>query len=175
MNALINNLSNYKGVQINKSLLNEYKRYGYDDRKEFKMDIKYICKDNNIEIVDNKKFEDKEKRNDQVKFRKNLIDYYKKCIITGSIIEECEAAHIIPVKDGGKYELTNGLLLSSNLHKTFDLYYWSINPRTSCIEVLNDESGLILLYKNKKVDISNNTLLHIQYHYDIFTKKLKND
>jgi len=28
------------------------------------------------------------------------------------------------------FDINNCLLLSSNLHKTFDKYYWSINPNT---------------------------------------------
>ena len=39
-----------------------------------------------------------------------------------------EAAHIKPYSVGGKHELSNGLLLRSDLHRLFDLGYVTITP-----------------------------------------------
>jgi putative restriction endonuclease len=39
-----------------------------------------------------------------------------------------EAAHIRPYAMDGKHELSNGLLLRSDLHKLFDLGYVTVDP-----------------------------------------------
>jgi len=39
-----------------------------------------------------------------------------------------EAAHIVPYAQGGLHEVTNGLLLRSDLHRLFDLGYVTVTP-----------------------------------------------
>ena len=39
-----------------------------------------------------------------------------------------EAAHIVPVKDDGHHEVSNGLLLRRDLHGLFDQHYVTITP-----------------------------------------------
>jgi putative restriction endonuclease len=39
-----------------------------------------------------------------------------------------EAAHIVPYAAGGQHELSNGILLRSDLHRLFDLGYVTVNP-----------------------------------------------
>lgn len=39
-----------------------------------------------------------------------------------------EAAHIRPYAQGGEHEVTNGLLLRSDLHRLFDLGYVTVTP-----------------------------------------------
>jgi predicted restriction endonuclease len=56
------------------------------------------------------------------------------------IADECEAAHIVPVAENGEYILFNGLLLGANIHKTFDKFLWSINPKTLMIEYKNNKN-----------------------------------
>ncbi len=88
----------------------------------------------------------------QQNFRTNLINWFTKCPITGCEIDECEAAHIIPVSSGGDYVLTNGLLLGAHIHKTFDKFAWSINPSTFQIES-NNKSGSVVKYIDS-IDLS---------------------
>ena len=46
-----------------------------------------------------------------------------------------EAAHIKRYSDGGKHELSNGLLLRSDLHKLFDQGYLTVAPNDHRIVV----------------------------------------
>jgi putative restriction endonuclease len=39
-----------------------------------------------------------------------------------------EAAHIVPYGQGGAHEVSNGLLLRSDLHRLFDLGYVTVTP-----------------------------------------------
>ena len=39
-----------------------------------------------------------------------------------------EAAHILPISQGGRHELSNGLLLRSDVHRLFDNGYVTIAP-----------------------------------------------
>jgi hypothetical protein len=74
-------------------------------------------------------------------WRSLILKRYKRCVITGLDRIECDAAHIVPFKDcTGENESWavhkgNGLLLSKNLHWTFDRYYWSLDPN----DVLKEE------------------------------------
>ena len=63
-----------------------------------------------------------EKRRYQYKFRNQLIKKYNNCIITGKSHKICEASHIISYKENinKRYDINNGLLLCSELHKMFD-------------------------------------------------------
>jgi len=61
-------------------------------------------------------------RRGQQKFRKNLINRYKKCIVTNcAIAEVLEAAHIIPHAMETDYSESNGLLMRADIHTLFDL------------------------------------------------------
>lgn len=94
-------------------------------------------------------------RPDQTNFRSQIVRYFGSCPITKLGPDECEAAHIVPVSDGGAYELTNGLLLGAHIHKTFDKFLWSINPQTFQI-VCKPGSGSIQYYDpNSLVKIIN--------------------
>jgi hypothetical protein len=114
-------------------------------------------------------------RSKQTEFREQLINYFgNTCIISGSnkiILDECEAAHIIPVSANGRYEVSNGLLLSRNLHKTFDLFLWSINPKTFQIESVKDAGSINLYPKDCLVNKLNDKFIpSLTYHYNKFIK-----
>jgi putative restriction endonuclease len=56
--------------------------------------------------------------------------YHGRCAITGSKIRPAlHAAHILPVTNGGKNRLDNGLLLRSDVHAMFDGGYLGVDPR----------------------------------------------
>jgi predicted restriction endonuclease len=92
--------------------------------------------------------EEKEKRKD-AQFRKDVIDSYKRCIVTNKPLKICEVAHIFPYKLSAQnemYDINNGLLLCRELHTLFDSNdkEFIINPKTKQIElsdcIMNDES-----------------------------------
>lgn len=66
----------------------------------------------------------------QGSFRILVTDtYQRRCAITREkVLPALEAAHIQPVKEGGKHRLDNGLLLRSDIHKLFDAGYVTITP-----------------------------------------------
>ena len=143
----------------------KWKDLGYKRYTEFRNDLIYLCERFNIKIL-----EEREKRLSQTQFRNELIKKYNSCIITNYNSVECEAAHIIPVKDNGEYIVSNGLLLNSCIHKTFDLYYWSINPDTLKIEVNSNYYTSINNYEGKIIDLDNNVYEKLVEHYKIFKK-----
>ncbi len=69
-------------------------------------------------------------RQGQPQFRRNLIlAYVGRCAITRcDALQALEAAHIVPVSRGGNDELSNGLLLRSDIHTLFDLNLLAIEP-----------------------------------------------
>lgn len=63
-------------------------------------------------------------------FRILVTDTYdRKCAITGEhTLPVLQAAHIKPVTQGGEHQVTNGLLLRSDVHTLFDRGYVTITP-----------------------------------------------
>jgi putative restriction endonuclease len=55
--------------------------------------------------------------------------YDRKCVVTGErTLPVLEAAHIKPYNLVGRHEISNGLLLRSDLHTLFDLGYMTVTP-----------------------------------------------
>jgi len=63
-------------------------------------------------------------------FRVLVTDaYHRRCAVTRErVLPVLQAAHIKPYAEGGKHEVTNGLLLRSDLHLLFDQGYVTVNP-----------------------------------------------
>ena len=149
---------------------NNYKQFNYDSYEEFKIDLDFLLTNiySDIQIIN---LQTKEQRLNQDTFRKEVIKKYNRCIISHSIDIECEACHIIPYSICKNFDIDNGLLLSSDLHKTFDKYCWSINPKTLKVEInknIND-CGKIKNYEDTIVNIKLNNRLYnnLLYHYNI--------
>jgi predicted restriction endonuclease len=117
--------------------------------------------------------EEREKRRDY-KFKKDVKDRYKKCIITGKSIKICEVAHIVAFRDASdmeKYDVNNGLILCCELHKLFDTKdkLLQIDADTLCIkfkkEILEDE-GYVDYHKYHnmeiKVDLNDETIRYLR-------------
>jgi putative restriction endonuclease len=70
-------------------------------------------------------------------FRVLVTDAYnRRCTVTGEkTLPVLEAAHIRPYGKGGEHELTNGLLLRSDVHKLFDYGYITIEPEERTVVV----------------------------------------
>lgn len=129
----------------------------------------------NILIKDiNETYEQKIKRYD-TKFKNDVKEYYKKCIITGRSSLVCEVAHIYPFSDSDyedKYNPNNGILLCRDLHILFDKNLININNDFTLIiskEILDDESlELYHQYNNKKLNIKQESKYYLQ-KYNEFT------
>jgi len=63
-------------------------------------------------------------------FRVAVIDAYdRKCAVTSEkILPVLEAAHIRPYSEGGAHEISNGMLLRSDIHTLFDRGYVTVTP-----------------------------------------------
>ena len=60
-------------------------------------------------------------------FRYNVIDAYKKCAVTGEhTLPVLEAAHNRSYKHDGEHDITNGLILRSDVHNLFDHGYVTV-------------------------------------------------
>jgi putative restriction endonuclease len=73
----------------------------------------------------------------QGSFRMLVADAYgRRCTITAErTFPALEAAHIQRYSRGGNHELSNGLLLRSDLHKLFDLGYISVDPNSMKVKI----------------------------------------
>jgi putative restriction endonuclease len=73
----------------------------------------------------------------QGSFRVLVTDAYnRRCAMTGEkALPVLEAAHIRPYSSGGRHELSNGLLLRSDLHRLFDKGYLTVDPNENVIVV----------------------------------------
>jgi putative restriction endonuclease len=66
----------------------------------------------------------------QQAFKGVVLDAYRhRCAVTGAKIRPVlQAAHILPLPNGGEHRLDNGLLLRSDVHIMFDRGYLSVDP-----------------------------------------------
>jgi putative restriction endonuclease len=56
-------------------------------------------------------------------------NYSRRCAVTGErTLPALDAAHIRPFSDGGKHEVSNGILLRRDIHSLFDSGYVTITP-----------------------------------------------
>jgi putative restriction endonuclease len=61
-------------------------------------------------------------------FRVGVTDiYHRRCAVTGErTLPILDAAHIRPYGQGGEHDITNGLLLRTDIHRLFDLGYVTV-------------------------------------------------
>ena len=182
MNKLEDFLHSQTNGQVYKSDLEDFTKFDYDDETRYKHHLTWLL--NNcypLVLVDKPSdvIEKRKKRMGQQEFRDELFKIYSNtCVISGNICDvELEAAHIVPYAESGSYDLSNGLLLTSNFHKTFDKYLWAINPDTLQIEVAKDDSNTVgTIYKifkeNKQVtlDMNNELYNNLKHRYNKFIK-----
>lgn len=157
--------------QISFSDLENYKLFGYENYEEFKEDIHFY-----ISIYGKNIIKPTNYRIEQTDFREKLINKYTSCVITKNPVFICQACHIRPYSQSKNNDIDNGLLLSAELHITFDKYYWSINPSNNLVEILIDDIekiGTIVNHKNKSVDLQLENKIYLLEHYSKFIN-LKN-
>ncbi len=171
-NFLDNINININSNELEHTIYEEYENFGYTDKKLFKFHLDFLLEN----TYDIKLVAPKRKRINQSKFRKEILKKFNNtCIITGGNCEdELEAAHIIPVSDKENYDMDNGLLIVSTIHKTFDNFKWSINPSTMQIVIKPDANvGQIKQYngKNINIDMNNKLKQNLVWHYQKFMQK----
>jgi putative restriction endonuclease len=73
----------------------------------------------------------------QGSFRALVTDAYRyRCAISSErTLPVLQAAHIRPYAEGGQHDLSNGLLLRSDLHTLFDQHYLTIEPNNKTLIV----------------------------------------
>jgi predicted restriction endonuclease len=134
-------------------------------------DIKFVLLtfyNYDIELELKKDTEEREYRHYQQILRKESFERYNnKCVISG-IKEELllEVAHIKPVSEcellQEKSDVNNTLLLWMDIHKYFDKYLISINPKTSKVEV---KCEYLMKYNNLEVQLTDKTKEYLIEHY----------
>lgn len=167
----MNNINNYLRINkiITNDIYNRHKEFNYDNKDEFKIILDHLIDIYNISLV-----EPKQLRTEQQKFRNKIIARDKCCIISGFDESECEAAHIVPLNIEYNFDQNNGILLNSNLHKTYDDGYWCINPESLNVELninkINDKKLSCLMYNNIKANIHLNDemLFYLNERYKMF-------
>ena len=163
------------------AIINLYKNVGFDDFFSLykHLTTKFWKEDVDLVMYDVLGYECTkeltEKRCKQNKFRRDLINRYGACIITGYGDQVCEACHIKPFvlcNDKEKYDIDNGLLLNVLLHKLFDNFMISINPETLQIEIHNNLDkkmyDFVWEHKNKILKINKNSKKYLKFHYEIY-------
>jgi predicted restriction endonuclease len=167
-------LDNLTDNKLPTNIFHSHEYFGYEYEEVFKYDLTLLlnCLYPSVSFVGDKKV-----RLEQKEFKVNLLKLYNgKCIISGiNNISELNACHIIPVKDDGDYSNNNGLLMTCNLHATFDNFEWSINPKTLKIEI-NSELNINSTFKEftgKTVNLNMNPFLYknLSWHYDKFLQQ----
>lgn len=172
MNKLEEFLDCYDNMSICSNMLSDYTKFGYNNSDLFHYHLQFLLENcYNINIITNKNI-----RLNQSEFRKLILEKYNNmCIVSNNdCIAELTAAHIIPVSEENNYDVDNGLLLTETLHKTFDKYYWSINPSTMKIEINeNINVGQIKQYNMMKLQLDINSIMksNIIWHYNMFLKE----
>jgi predicted restriction endonuclease len=162
----------YDNMDIYNNLLSDYTKFGYDNSELFHYHLQFLLENcYNINIITTKS-----KRLNQKEFRESILKKYNNmCVVSNNdCIVELTAAHIIPVSEEDNYEEDNGLLLTETLHKTFDKYYWSINPNTMKIEInTNVNVGQIKQYNGMRLQLDMNSIMKskIIWHYNMFLKE----
>lgn len=66
----------------------------------------------------------------QQAFRVMVLEAYeRRCALTdGKVLPVLEAAHIQPFGQGGEHDITNGILMRTDVHALFDLGYLTVAP-----------------------------------------------
>ena len=92
-----------------------------------------------FQLIEPKKEADRQRRlaetwcrKGQAKFRREVLEYCgSACLISGcETLAVIEAAHIVPVSEGGDDVAGNGLPLRADLHRLFDAGLLRIDPKT---------------------------------------------
>ena len=110
----------------------------------------------------------------------SILDRYnKKCILSSYDDNSCNVISIIPITNITLFDINNGLLLNCILSKLFEKQFWSINPETLCVEIINNDNNTISKstydylcnYNKQYISILKNypnTVKYMKEHYNKF-------
>ncbi|RUO23923.1 restriction endonuclease [Aliidiomarina minuta] len=166
---------NTRGNGMYSAALNLYRQY-LDELTDasIEQDVQSIEQD--AELKDTQKKVLVQARRGQGKFRERVISQWKKCAVTGyDNISLLLASHIKPwaVSDNGeRLDPYNGLLLSPNLDKAFDLNYVSFSDKGRIL--ISDQLGeyaTLGIDKDMKVPLLEQHQDYMAYHREIFHTK----
>jgi hypothetical protein len=170
------------------SYIDEIYKLKKDNYNNLKLDIENFLKLKKLENLENDKNKVFYNKTSKIRnpyfqhlFRKQVILRYNRCIISDMCINVCDAAHIIPFSETLSFDVDNGILLNSILHRLFDKSYWSINPQTLCVELFIDEKNsaydILKPYENKYIECLKHypkSIKNISIHYYNITNLLIN-
>jgi hypothetical protein len=127
------------------------------------------------ETEETEQIETREKRQDN-EYRESIKKKFNYCCaVTNKPIYVCQVAHIHPYKlcnPEEKYDDSNGLLLSAELHLLFDNFKFIINPDTHIMtfseDILQYESmSYYRQYHNAKINLSEKNIEYLKKKYNI--------
>jgi putative restriction endonuclease len=120
----------------------------------------------------------------QGSFRALVTDAYQyRCAITlERTLPVLQAAHIRPYSEDGTHELSNGLLLRSDLHTLFDLKYMTIDPNDKRVivsrrireEFENGRAYYELMGRrlaDPETELAGPSVENLKYHFDQFSRR----
>ncbi|WP_369742808.1 HNH endonuclease [Pseudidiomarina sp. PP-1MA] len=142
---------------------------------EAQLDIDHIQHDDSI--AETTKAVLVQARRGQGKFRERLIKQWGGCAVTGyNNISLLMASHIKPWSTSDNAERLdpyNGLLLTPNLDKAFDLHFISFNEKGRILisDALGDYYALGI-HKDMQVPLKEQHLSFIEQHRDVYFEKL---
>lgn len=106
-----------------------------------------------------------------------VIEKFKKCAISKHPQTRCDVVHIKQHIDAAHellYDINNGLLLDSGIHKIFDQHYLSIHPDTNCVEINKeylDYDRYMLSYDGVTVRDIKKSRVYLVDHYENSNKQ----
>lgn len=173
LHIIMNNIETFfnNTPNINKNIYDAFENFNIKNKDLFEVLVNINLWTNDILLTDTKST-----RTKQEQFRNDIIKRDNKCVISQQYDEnECEACHIISVKDGGTYDINNGLLINLIHHKTFDKNLWCINPETLTIDILTNDRkivGSIIDYNDKIININPNNImkLYLKQRWTIYNE-----
>ena len=109
----------------------------------------------------------KRNRTGQRKFREKLVEIYGKCPLDNVNHKLCEAAHILPYakckNKKEKYDINNGILLSCNMHKAFDLNLFTFDEKTCKVKIL--KKNILKIEETEEIILSDYGLDGLEHKY----------
>lgn len=92
-------------------------------------------------------------RPNQAKFRKGVFDLFgARCVVTGcETLTALEAAHVVPVSEGGTDDAWNGIPLRADIHRLFDINAITIQSDTLEVGVAQSISSDYGQYRGTKL------------------------
>jgi len=103
--------------------------------------------------------------NETPNIMKNIVkNKYKKCVITGLNINECDIIKLNPNTD--EFEINNYIAIHQGLSNSFRNNKWSINPNTHIIEILEENNYLIDRYAYTRINsLDDGIKINLTFHY----------